>query len=375
MKLDRETFNTWIRQHKLFALSAPVVVLLTIYFLVNSLGSFGQGTKPLTGDEGYNNNLPEQENELEVQSPNELYKKSQQDSLERSRSTGTLKNIVDARRKNDSLELILEELNAFSFDDSPSTSSTEIIPPSEQESITSKTELLEKLEYRKMILEARDERLSRSQDYSAPYVESSNKPVVSSISIDAAIYRDQFILPGNRVTLILREDVRYNGRLLPKNTFVFAKSNLQGSRVLLEVTNIDNVKIPLQAIDQEDGMVGLHNERAGELLSEFTADIQGQGINELSEAVGEFSDTPIGRNLVRSFGNFFQRKNIGNMTKFYWSMATVFFWCPKNKRMAKKLFFISMLIFCFHSQGTTMQRYFGSCPELQDHFDISRKHC
>lgn len=315
MKLDRETFNTWIRQHKLFALSAPVVVLLTIYFLVNSLGSFGQETKPLAKDDGYNNHLPGQENELEVQDPNELYKKSQQDSVERSRSTGTLKNIVDARRKNDSLELVLEELNAFSFDDSSSTSSTEIIPPSEQESITSKTELLEKLEYRKMILEARDERLSRSQDYSAPYVESSNKPIVSSISIDAAIYRDQFILPGNRVTLILREDVDYNGKLLPKNTFVYAKSNLQGARVLLEVTNIDNIKIPLTAVDQEDGMIGLHNERAGELISEFTADVQGQGINELSETVGELSETPMARNLIRSFGNFFQKKKYRQQDK------------------------------------------------------------
>ncbi|NYJ28196.1 conjugative transposon protein TraM [Allomuricauda sp. ARW1Y1] len=316
MKLDRDTFNTWIRQHKLFALSAPVVVLLTIYFLVNSLGSFGQDTKPLAKDDGYNNHLPGQENELEVQDPNELYKKSQQDSLERSRSTGILKNIVDAKRQNDSLAQVLEELNAFSFDDSPSTSSTEIILPPEQESITNpKTEFREKLEYRKMMLEARDERLSRSQDYSAPYVESSNKPVASSISIDAAIYRDQFILPGNRVTLILREDVNFNGKLFPKNTFVYAQSNLQGSRVLLEVTNIDNSRILLKAIDQEDGMVGLHNERAGELLNEFNAEVQEQGINELSEAVGEFSETSMTRNLIRSFGNFFQKKKYRQQDK------------------------------------------------------------
>lgn len=330
MKIDRETFNTWIRQHKLFALSAPVVVLLTIYFLVNSLGSFGQDTKPLAKDDGYNNHLPGQENELEVQDPNELYKKSQQDSLERSRSTGTLKNIVNARRKNDSLKLVLEELNAFSFDDSLSTSSTEIITPSEQESITSKTELLKKLEYRKMILEARDERLSRSQDYSAPYVESSNKSVISSIIIDAAIYRDQFILPGNRVTLILREDVNFNGKLFPKNTFVYAQSNLQGSRVLLEVSNIDNASILLKAIDQEDGMVGLHNERAGELLNEFNAEVQEQGINELSEAVGEFSETSMTRNLVRSFGNFFKKKKYRQQDKILLVNGDRVFLVPKT---------------------------------------------
>ena len=64
----------------------------------------------------------------------------------------------------------------------------------------------------------------------------------------------------------------------------------------------------LTAIDQEDGMVGLHNERAGQLLQEFTADIQQQSVNELSEAVGETVEIPLAQNLVRSFGNFFHKK-------------------------------------------------------------------
>ena len=309
MKLDRETFNTWVRQHKLFALSAPIVVLLTIYFLVNSLGSFGEENRPLAEDDGYNNKLPGQENELKVQRPNELYKKSQEDSLERLRNNGTLKNIVETKRKNDSLELVLEELNAFSFDDNPWMESAEIIPASSQKSTADpRTEFKEKLEYRKLMMEARDERLSRSQDYSAPYIASSNKPSANSISLDAAIYRDQFILPGNRVKLILKEDTYYNGKRFPKNTFVYATSNIQGSRIILEVTNIDNGKMSLTAMDKEDGMIGLHNERAGALMQEFRANIEREGVNELSEAAGESVESPLARNLVRSFGNFFQKK-------------------------------------------------------------------
>lgn len=316
MKLDRETFNTWIRQHKVFALSAPLIVLLTVYFLVNSLGSFGQENKPLTEEGGYNNNLPGQENELEVQKPNELYKKSQQDSLDRLRNTGTLRNIVDTKRKNDSLEQVLEELNAFSFDADQPIQSTEISSISEQKTASNqKTEFREKLEYRKLMMEARDERLSRSQDYSAPYSETNTESLANVISFDAAIYRDQFILPGNRVTLILREDVLYNGKHFPKNTFVYAIANIQSSRVLLDVSNVNNIRLPLKAIDQEDGMVGLHNERAGELLLEFEADARQQGVNELSEAVGDVVEIPLGKNLVRSFGNFFQKKKYKQQDK------------------------------------------------------------
>lgn len=309
MKLDLDTLNLWIKRHKLFAFSAPVIVFLMVYFLVNSISSFGQESKTLVEDGGYNENLPGQENELEVEKPNELYKKLQQDSLERLRNNGTLKNIVETKRRNDSLELVLEELNAFSFDAEKSIRTTEIPTIPEKELIADpKAAFQEKLEYRKLMMEARDERLSRSQDYSAPYKPSSSETYAAPISFAAAIYRDQFILPGNRVTLILKEDVNFKGKRFLKNTFVYATSNVQGSRVLLEVTNIDNARMALTAVDQEDGMVGLHNERAGQLMQEFKADVQQQGVNELAQAVGESVETPLARNLVRSFGNFFSKK-------------------------------------------------------------------
>ena len=309
MKLDLDTFNLWIKRHKLFAFSAPIILFLMVYFLVNSISSFGQEGKALVEDSGYNQNLPGQENELEVEKPNELYKKRQQDSLERLRNNGTLKNIVETKRKNDSLEMVLEELNAFSFDDDQLIRGAEIstIPEQKPEN-DPKSEFQEKLEYRKLMIEARDQRLSQSQDYSAPYTPSSSETYAPSISFPAAIYRDQFILPGNRVTLILKEDVNYKGKRFPKNTFVYATSNIQGSRVLLEVSNIDNSRMALAAVDQEDGMVGLHNERAGQLMQEFKADVQQQGVNELAQAVGESVETPLARNLVRSFGNFFRKK-------------------------------------------------------------------
>ncbi len=313
MNFNLETFNSWIKRHKFFALSAPFVVLLGIYFITNSIDTFGQESQSPEEKNAYNNNLPNQQNELDVQEPNELYKKLQQDSLERLKENVQINNIVATKKQNDSLQLILEELNNFSLDDS-NTNSTNgshtnlALEPAKSKYVEKKTKVQEQLEYQKLLLEARDQRRSRSQDYTAPYTNEDLEPRNNSVNIKAAVYRDQFILPGNRVTLILEEDVYYNGNHFTKNTFVYATSNIQGSRVLLSITNINNIRMPLIAIDQQDGMAGLHNERAGELLQEFRAEVQDQGTNGLSEAVGEASDLPLAKKLVRSFGNFFKKR-------------------------------------------------------------------
>lgn len=313
MGLKIQKFDKWIRKHKYFAMALPVVILLSIFFIVTSLQSMELKNSEAV-ESGYNNSLPNQKNELQVKEPNTLYKQSLQDSLESLRHHDKIRNIVEAKKESDSLERIMKELENFSFSEDieiPAQSAvvqTNATKDERSEFASKKLKVEEKLEYRKLLMEARDERLSRSQDYSAPYAESSSKNSPSSISLDAAIYRDQFILPGNRVTLILKEGTYYNGKRFPKNTFVYATANIQGSRILLEVTNIKNVKMSLTAIDQEDGMIGLHNERAGELMQEFVTDVQREGTDELSEAAGEITEMPLARNLVRSFGNFFTKK-------------------------------------------------------------------
>ncbi len=314
MNFNLETFNSWIKRHQLFALSAPFVLLLLVYFLTHSISSLEQEDKLDVIDNAYNNKLPNQDNELEVQKPNDLYRKSQNDSLERLRGNIQINSILNAKKENDSLERILEELNAFSFDDTVTGSNEEKImaidaPPNNISKYSAKkSEAKEKLEYRKMLMEARDERLSRSQDYTAIYSKEQLEPGEANISFNASVYRDQFILPGNRVTLILEEDIYHKGNHFPKNTFIYATCNIQGSRVLLDITNINNIALSLIAIDQQDGMVGLHNERAGELLQEFQSDIRNLGTNELSEAAGEVTEVPLAKNLVRSFGNYFKKK-------------------------------------------------------------------
>lgn len=307
-----EKFNSWVQRHTLFAVSAPIIILLLGYFLFN-ISAIESGQEDDNLNAAYNNTLPNQIKELEVKEPNDIYKKSRQDSLAALKDKGFFKSMLDTKKENDSLELILEELNNFSLEeanlnDIGNEKANNTIDMDVSKYVSKTTAAQEELNYRKLLMEARDERLSRSQDYSAPYRKEVSKPSGIPLKFSASIYRDQFILPGDRVTMILREEVYVGGKHFPKNTFVYATSNIQGSRILLDVNNINEERISLTAMDQEDGMMGLHNNRAGELLQEFKTDIQQQGLNEFSEVTGETTNLPLAKSLLRSFGNFFTKK-------------------------------------------------------------------
>ncbi|NKI27872.1 conjugative transposon protein TraM [Arenibacter sp. 6A1] len=336
MNRNIEKFNLWLKRHKLFAFSAPIIVFLAAFFVMTSISSIHKELPPQGSEDGYNKSLPNHDQELDVSGPNDIYNKSRLDSLNQLRTLSKLKGIESNKKKNDSLEQILIELQNFSFSErdkdrqqnNPSSSSS-LSPSTKATSIVSEAQ--KKLAYRNMLIQAREQRLARNQDYSAPYIEPSQKKIATTPLFNAVIYRDQFILPGNRVTLILREDIKLNGRRFPKNTFVYATANIQGARILLEVSNLANIPIALTAIDQEDGMIGLHNERAGELLQEFKADIQHQGIKELSATVGNATDIPLAQNLVRSFGNFFRKKKYKQRDKILLVNGDRVFLTPKKQ--------------------------------------------
>ncbi|HDZ14588.1 MAG TPA: conjugative transposon protein TraM, partial [Pricia sp.] len=228
-----EKLNIWIRRHKLFAFSAPIIASLAVFFVVTSIRSMEDGNRPSTKEGAYNNTLPGQKKELIVTEPHDIYKKSQRDSLAALNQKGLFKSILDTKRENDSLERMLEELDNFSFEEREDEANSNMeykqnSKPRGTEYASKKTAAREKLEYRNLLMQARSERLSQSQDYSAPYSETSPESSAAPIWIEAAIYRDQFVLPGDRVTLILSEDAYYRGKHFPKNTFVYAVANIQG---------------------------------------------------------------------------------------------------------------------------------------------------
>lgn len=320
MALSIQKFNTWIRQHKLFAIASPIVALLLVYFITNSLnGMTSFSDKPIKN--GYNNTLPNQSNELEIKDPNSYFKESIKDSLERHRAKGSVRNIMG--RDKDSLERILEDLDNFSINEktvannlnSESELLSENLNPINSYPTKSQelSESEKRLEYRKMLQQAKEERKARSQDYSAPKtIKPDIEEPAPNLNVKASVYRDQFIIPGNRVTLILREDFYYEDIKFPKNTFVFATANIKQSRVLLDVKNIGEVQIALKAKDEEDGSFGIYNERAGELLMEFYGEVESGIVRDISNELSDNLDTPMTTNAIRAFGNFFGQKKRKN---------------------------------------------------------------
>lgn len=163
--------------------------------------------------------------------------------------------------------------------------------------------------YRQELYTAREERLARSQDVSIPRAEGiSTAPSEPSLYFKASIYQDQFVLPGDRVTLILDEPLTYKGTTFKKNTFLFANTNIKGSRVLMSVTNIDHVPIALIAKDIRDGNVGMYSKRAGELFAEFRAEAESRTLEDATGDVLQRTNIPLGTAAIRAFSQFFRKR-------------------------------------------------------------------
>ena len=316
MALNTHKLNDWIRNHKGFALALPIAILLLIYFLSTSFNGLKGAIQDEGKTDGYNDSLPDRSSGMEIKDPNTYYKESIKDSLDSSRKKDGPANLVDREKENDSLEKILKDLENFSLVDGNAVSKPETgpigntVPNSTDVSVTNgPSETEKRIEYRKMLQRARQERKSGSQDFSAPNESvSQHSSLLADIRAKATVYRDQFVVPGSRVTLILREELRVADRIFPKNTFVYATVNIQGSRLLMDISNIGNFSIALKAYDQEDGSLGIYNERAGKLLTEFYADVEEGALGDISRELSNGMDLPMTENAIRAFGKFFSNK-------------------------------------------------------------------
>tara|TARA_R110002020_G_scaffold83213_2_gene206166 strand:- start:2473 stop:3546 length:1074 start_codon:yes stop_codon:yes gene_type:complete len=184
----------------------------------------------------------------------------------------------------------------------------------------------EEMEYRQMLLDAREQRTQRSQDYSGGANRNGRKgsyndrelPDIEEVEFRVAVYHDQLILPGERVTLILTEELEYGGNIFPKNTIIYAMASVNKNRVLLDVANINHVMVNLVALDVDDGMKGLYNTKAGALWDkyekEMSSDVKSDLLTDASRSVpGGFSR--VAGSLARSMGSFFRKKSISNRDK------------------------------------------------------------
>lgn len=253
--------------------------------------------------DAYNKGEQERENSLSLDFERGLFGEKKEDSTAIYEEEKDPK-IQELQKQIELMEQQNKNVNLSPSQSSGGASSTRIAPQQSKEEA--------ELEYRKMLLEARNQRIMRSQDYSASQgVEQSNEDLVNkneNIEFRASVYRDQFIMPGDRVTLILTQPLTYKGSLFPKNTFLYATANIKKSRVLLDITNINHVEVNLVAKDIRDGRQGLYNKRAGELWREYQADAQSDGVSDLAGDISRSVNVPLAGSAIRAFGSFFRKK-------------------------------------------------------------------
>ncbi len=135
------------------------------------------------------------------------------------------------------------------------------------------------------------------------------------IETRAAIFRDQFKLPGELVELVLTKDFNYNGNLFKKGTLLYADMNINQTRVLFDISNIAHQPIKLEVRDIRDGRIGMYSTRAGELWDDYQRDAMNEATNEASNEVTGNATTRILNGSINALSNFFQRKRLRQSEK------------------------------------------------------------
>jgi len=88
---------------------------------------------------------------------------------------------------------------------------------------------------------------------------------------------DQVVNANSRLRMRLTRNATINGKLMPKNTFVFGFISFQPNRALIEIENIDHHPTKLKAFDLQDGSEGIYieNNFRAEATTEVLDDVIG----------------------------------------------------------------------------------------------------
>jgi len=325
MKGNVQKFNTWIRNHKHFALACPIVVLLLFYFLTTSYTNFKKKDDRVGG--GYNTSLPNQSNELKVKNPNTYYQELIKDSLEQlNRKNKTLNNITE--KEKDSLERILEDLDNFSIDENLTKGKAPLkqIPKRtlvlEKENTNSSSrvrltkeseESLEKkrLEYIRRLKKRREENTI------VP------KPKKKEKIITLSVFETESKLPEDRIRLVLSKDTTIKGHTFTAGTPVYAFISITKTRIFLKVNTIGKLAINATAVDPSDQTEGLYANDKSKKLYKLYKRKQLKKIKRAGGQILEESTEPTFNETVGDMVDFFKSSNIKEDLKLKFSTGDI----------------------------------------------------
>lgn len=175
--------------------------------------------------------------------------------------------------------------------------------------------------YLQSLIQGREEMLRQHQQSTRQY--QSDEPVAGKeeeasetpVEFRASVYEDQYVLPGDRVKLVLQKDLVYNQKLFPKGTFIYAFASIGPSRVFLEVDNIAHIPLKLAAKDITDGRKGLYSTRAGELWLQYKDEMNNETNETLAEDIAEASNSSLVNTALKGIVNFFKKKKLRERDK------------------------------------------------------------
>lgn len=319
-----KAFKDWVVEHKTLSVALPIVLVLSGFFVIENIKDYQSISLDSKESEGFNSSLPSSNIENSTKLEDEaLWKRSNTKDESQSYKVNRSPELLEKVQKEDSLKKVLKELEDISFD----LEQNQATKPEENPALKKITresdngkggkmdETLEaRLSYRELLREGKEKMLETTDPNPPSLLSEKSTPKSNLVQAKVKVYRDQFILPDDRVQLIVSEDFKYDGKIIPKNTFFYALASVQGNRVLLKVDNIRHIPINAKLKDFRDGMEGIYSERAGGLWGEYMAETQNRAVTEITN---QFTNELGGNlnSLVSGLGSFLKRKKLRERDK------------------------------------------------------------
>lgn len=175
----------------------------------------------------------------------------------------------------------------------------------EEEENESKREEKKELSYQEKLRIAREARSGKNMGVT----KNSNSDIIET---RVAIFRDQFLLPGEQANLVLTEDFIYNNKLFKKGTPVYAYININKNRVLFDIKNISHHPFQISVRDIKDGLNGMKSSQAGKLWKKYET----EGVNDATQNISNnIGSNPILSNSIGAISSFFQKKRLNKNDK------------------------------------------------------------
>ncbi|MBD0851946.1 conjugative transposon protein TraM [Maribacter arenosus] len=317
-------FKDWVIEHKTLSISLPIVLVLSSFFVIENIKDYQSISVDSEESKGFNSSLPSSNAEKSTKLEDEaLWRQSTTKEDNQNSKTERSPELLEKAQKEDSLKKVLKELEDISFDLEQNQSViSEGSPAQEKNGMEGNNgqggkmdETLEaRLNYRELLREGK-EKMLETNSLNPPSLLAEKRTEKSTLlQVRVKVYRDQFVLPDDRVQLIVTEDFKYEGKIIPKNTFFYALASVQGNRVLLDADNINHIPIKAILKDYRDGMEGIYSERAGGLWGEYMAETQNRAVTEINN---EFTNELGGNlnSLVTGLGSFLKRKKLRERDK------------------------------------------------------------